>query len=97
MFLNFQTEADVRRVIVEAMIALNRPAQDYTVASWIWNRSRIDGTRGGVFCTVEQAMKKMATSGLIKVHSHIVEDEAVECLFEIADLLTAISMLSSDD
>lgn len=73
MFLNFQTQADIRNEIRSALGELRRPATAAEVGAAIWFRGAVDGTQSGVYQTVAQEIKRMASEGEIEV----VEDRLV--------------------
>jgi hypothetical protein len=66
MFLNFQTEQDIQRVILETFGELQRPATIQELGKAIWSRSAIDGTRRSVEMTVQFAVYKMVRQGSIE-------------------------------
>lgn len=65
MFLNFQTKSDIRRIIIESMMANNGPMSAQEVADWIWHRCLIDGLRSGVGQTVRSELQEMYAEGLL--------------------------------
>jgi len=67
MFLNFQTQADIRNEIFISFSDLKRAATIPEIAAAIWFRSAVDGTRQGVADTVRQEMVRMAGEGLLEL------------------------------
>jgi len=96
MFHTYQTKEDIRRIIIEALIALGRPADAHTIGVWVFNRSLVDGTRSGVLCTIEHEARSMRASQLLRVVRHDVEDHDVYEVYEPHDPLTTIAVLTAD-
>jgi hypothetical protein len=67
MFLNFQNRADIRAEIIDSFATIKRAATAPEIASAIWFRSGIDGTRPGVHQTVLQEIRRMVREGAMEV------------------------------
>jgi len=96
MFHTYQTKEDIRRIILRALIALDRPADAHTIGTWIFNRSLIDGTRCCVLKTVRHETRSMRANQLLRVDSHEVEGNDVYEVYAPHDPLTTIAILTAD-
>lgn len=98
MFLNFQTQADIRKIIVETLLAIDKPATTQEVADWIWNRCLIDGLQTGVQRTVNAEIRSMMQEGLLVAAGgpDVETLSAYRFKVKIADLLTAMALLTDE-
>ena len=63
MFLNFQTQADIRNEIRVSMGEIKRPATAAEIGRAVWTRCAVDGTLGGVIDTIRMEVQRMAYDG----------------------------------
>lgn len=66
MFLNFQTQADIRNEILISFAQLKRAATIPEISAAIWFRSAVDGTRDSVHSTIKQEMVRMSREGQLE-------------------------------
>lgn len=92
MFLNFQTQADIRGEIIAAFGQLKRPATMPEIASAIWFSSAIDGTRKGVNETVRLEMTRMIGEGLLEP-VELPHNKITSTTYFRPDLLTRLSFI----
>lgn len=90
MFLNFQTQADIRKITLQTMLDIGKPCTTREVADWVWNRCLVDGFQTGVRATIAREMYKMAKEDLITID----QMSPSPIRFKIRDLLTVMSLLA---
>ena len=66
MFLNFQTQTDIRNEITETLDQLQRPASIGEMVKVIWSRCGIDGTIKDVRRTVNAEVRRMSDEGVLE-------------------------------
>lgn len=97
-----QTKSAVQIAIINALVELGRPANAEDVASWLFNHSRVDGTRASVFRTVKFEMFRMYEDDIIDAswrwrYGRARDTERVtERVYTLHDLLTTIAMITNN-
>lgn len=66
MWLNFQTQADIRNEIRIALAEIGRPATAVEIGRAIWTKCAVDGTMKGVLDTIRMEVERMGYQGDIE-------------------------------
>lgn len=65
MYLNFQTQADIRAEIRIALAEIGRAATAAEIGHIVWNKCAVDGTMDDVLRTILLEVRRMADDGEI--------------------------------
>jgi hypothetical protein len=89
----YQTKGEIQKIIIDALMSLNRPSLETEVASWVWNRMLIDGIKSGVYKTVKTEMRSMRSDQVLRMQPTI--GDGVGPYYVIHDPLTAIAICAN--
>jgi len=92
MFHNYQTREEIQKIIINALVALDRPSLETEVASWAWHRMAIDGIRSGVFKTISFEMRIMRADQVLRLQT--IRDTGVGAFYVIHDPLSAMAFVA---